>query len=260
MSYLDDHNFDGFWNEVFHQQWKVSQIVYFRHQKIIFLGLVKYYGIWTSKQIKHIQSIAMKINNRNYSNCTQHITRNRTKNFFNVGYWWTAEHQENPMFPYAYAVNVDVAPIPHQLFPLMVQPLVSLGLIAQNSTNSICLNDYVQGKEGIQPHLDERTKYCDSTSIEVVRLFNAILMKYGAIQFGKNALFAIPFDVGEVLEMKPWFADSDWIKHSFGAIDTIGHTASFMIRRVRPFLLPMSSQKNEYLATHEQKDKHQTRK
>ena len=248
MSYLDNDNFDNFWTDNFAIKWKVCQVVYFRQQKLIFLGLVKYFGIWKSKEIKSIQCVAMKINNRKYSDCTQHITSNRKKNFLKVGYWYTSEEKAHPMFPYAYAVNIDVAPIPHELFDLLVDPLISLGLIDQNSTNSIAYNDYVEGKEGIQSHLDERTKYDDSAPIEILRLFSGILMKFGAVQHVKNGLFAIPFDVGEVLEMKPWFAGSDWIKHSFGIMDTVGHTGSFMIRRVRPFLLPMAFQKQEYLA------------
>ena len=98
-------------------------------------------------------------------------------------------------------------------------------------------------KEGIHGHLDERTKYDEKHAIFVVRILSSIYMRFGAVRFGKNPLFMIPFAANSVMSMRPWFAGADWIKHCIDIKDMSTTTGSFMIRRIYPFLLMMAAQK-----------------
>ena len=252
MTSSDDTNFDYFWNENFKDQWIHWNVIYLRQQKFNVLGLNQYYNIWTSNEINQIENVGNLINDRKYIDKTQENSFTRQKNFEGAGYEWLQEHKTNDKrFNFGYGITIQVHPIEPQVIRLIVNKLESLQLLPLNSINAIAYNNYVaskkmptQASEGTKVHLDERTKFDDNTSIHILRLLSGIFMRFGAGHFNKSPMFMIPFDKNTLLEMKPWFAGCDWIKHSIDPKETGGHTACFIVRRVRPFLLPMCQYKH----------------
>ena len=244
ISRLDLINNQSIWDECFQCLWNKSNVIFINQQKYYQTGLIILKNIWNDKEIADIQKTATKINGGTYNDKTQDKSQNRIKNFLGGGgYDYTSEQKTDPMFNYGAAITTQVASIPHEAHDQVIKRLEQVKLITRNACNALAINFYFDGKKGIASHLDERTKFHEAHPIHVLRLFSAIYMRFGTVRFGQNPMFLIPFDTGDVLQMNPWFAGSDWIKHSIDIKDINGTTASIMIRRIRPVLLLMSYQK-----------------
>jgi hypothetical protein len=76
-------------------------------------------------------------------------TLKRTKFFFGYRYMWTKTQLMEPLSNVAAGVRADVSQAPVWMKSILEDPLVSAGIVEKNFINSIALNVYHDGSEGL---------------------------------------------------------------------------------------------------------------
>lgn len=76
-------------------------------------------------------------------------TLKRTKFFFGYRYMWTRTQLMEPLSNVAAGVRADVSQPPVWMKSILEDPLVSAGIVEKNFINSIALNVYHDGSEGL---------------------------------------------------------------------------------------------------------------
>ena len=83
----------------------------------------------------------------------------RTKFFFGSRYMWSAQQIAEPHSSLAAGIRTDVSPIPGWIVNKVENPLVSNGIIPPSFINSIALNVYHDGEEGLGQHFDDAIRF-----------------------------------------------------------------------------------------------------
>lgn len=77
-----------------------------------------------------------------------------------VRYLWTKDQMSDMDAHVAGGVRVDVPPPPSWMKHLVEAPLVDAGVLPPNYIDSVALNIYQDGSEGIQSHYDDAHRFC----------------------------------------------------------------------------------------------------
>ena len=83
----------------------------------------------------------------------------RTKFFFGSRYMWSALQICEPHASLAGGIRTDVSPIPSWMIEKVEGPLVENGIIPKDFINSLALNVYHDGEEGLGQHFDDAIRF-----------------------------------------------------------------------------------------------------
>lgn len=83
----------------------------------------------------------------------------RTKFFFGSRYMWSAQQLCEPHAHVAGGIRTDVSPIPGWMIEKIEKPLVEDGIIPKDFINSLALNVYHDGEEGLGQHFDDAVRF-----------------------------------------------------------------------------------------------------
>jgi hypothetical protein len=105
-------------------------------------------------------------------------TLKRTKFFFGFRYMWTKTQLQEPLSNVAAGVRADVSQAPVWMKSVLEEPLVQSRIIEKDFINSIALNVYHDGSEGLAQHFDDATRF--KQPIYTVRLFSDSRLSFGS--------------------------------------------------------------------------------
>lgn len=91
---------------------------------------------------------------------------------------WTKTQLLEPLSNVAAGVRADVSQPPIWMKAVLEEPLVHAGIIEKNFINSIALNVYHDGSEGLAQHFDDATRF--KQPIFTVRLFSDSRLSFGS--------------------------------------------------------------------------------
>lgn len=101
----------------------------------------------------------------------------RTKFFFGSRYMWSAHQLAEPHSHVAGGIRTDVSPIPGWMVDKVETPLVQDRIIPENFINSIALNIYHDGEEGLGQHYDDAVRFKQVRSCHAAHLLSASLFR-----------------------------------------------------------------------------------
>lgn len=105
-------------------------------------------------------------------------TLKRTKFFFGFRYMWTRTQILEPLSNVAAGVRADVSQPPVWMKTTLEEPLVNAGIIEKDFVNSVALNVYHDGSEGLAQHFDDATRF--KQPIYTLRLFSDSRLSFGS--------------------------------------------------------------------------------
>jgi len=118
----------------------------------------------------------------------------RTKFFFGSRYMWSAHQLAEPHSHVAGGIRTDVSPIPGWMVDKVETPLVQDQIIPANFINSIALNIYHDGEEGLGQHYDDAVRFKQVASghpadlLAAHLLGRASLLRLAAVQLLQRRL------------------------------------------------------------------------
>ncbi|GLI69492.1 hypothetical protein VaNZ11_014126, partial [Volvox africanus] len=161
------------------------------------------------------------------------VALKRTKMFFGARYLWTREQMSQADARIAGGVRVDVPPPLRWMRHQVEEPLVGCGVIPRGFVDSIALNLYHDGSEGIQSHYDDAARF--RRPIYSLRLFSDSRLSFGGHLFGNtNNDFFVPMPRGCVTVMEDDSYAANGIKHCVRPADMAGKSAALILRGIRP--------------------------
>ena len=83
----------------------------------------------------------------------------RTKFFFGARYMWSRGQLSEPFSFVGAGVRTDVSEPPAWLRNSVEKPMVDGGIIPKDFVNSITMNVYHDGKEGLAQHFDDAVRF-----------------------------------------------------------------------------------------------------
>jgi hypothetical protein len=142
--------------------------------------------------------------------CTNEKVR-RTKFFFGSRYIWSRQQLSEVHSMVGAGIRTDVSEAPKWMKKTVEDPLVKEGIIPPDFINSIALNVYHDGKEGLAQHFDDAVRFKQVNSINflkfqpifTVRLFSDSRLSFGSQFYGFcNGAFSIPLPRGCIAVME----------------------------------------------------------
>ena len=160
-------------------------------------------------------------------------TLKRTKFFFGYRYMWTKTQLQEPLSNVAAGVRADVSQPPLWMKTVLEEPLVNAGIIEKEFINSIALNVYHDGSEGLAQHFDDATRF--KQPIFTVRLFSDSRLSFGSQFYGYcNGAFTIPLPRGCVCVMEEGSYSANGVKHCIRPCDMTGKSSAVILRQMHP--------------------------
>merc|ERR1711907_693191 len=83
----------------------------------------------------------------------------RTKFFFGYRYMWSAQQLNEPFSNISAGVRNDVSPIPLWMKKKIEKPMVDAEVCEKDFINSIAMNIYHDGEEGLGQHFDDAVRF-----------------------------------------------------------------------------------------------------
>ncbi|KAI3425137.1 hypothetical protein D9Q98_008908 [Chlorella vulgaris] len=157
----------------------------------------------------------------------------RSKYFFGARYLWTRDQLAEPDSKVAGGVRIDVPTCPAWMRRQVEAPLVAASLVEPSFVDSIALNMYHDGSEGIQSHMDDAQRF--SQPILSLRLFSDSRLSFGTQLYGyTNGSFCIPLPRGCVMVMEQGGYAANGLKHCVRPTDMAGKSAGMILRQINP--------------------------
>lgn len=161
----------------------------------------------------------------------------RTKFFFGYRYMWTRCQLAEPNSYIGAGVRKDVTPPPSWVDKVK-GPLEECGIVPKDFINSVAINVYHDGKEGLAQHFDDAVRFKQvkrslMQPIFTVRLFSDARLSFGSQLYGFcNGAFVIPLPRGCVCVMKENSYAANGVKHCVRPIDMAGKSAAIILRQM----------------------------
>ena len=112
-------------------------------------------------------------------------------------------------------------------------PLVKEGIIEKGFLNSIALNVYHDGTEGLAQHFDDATRF--KQPIYTLRLFSDSRLSFGSQYYGFcNSSFFVPLPRGCICVMEEASYSANGIKHCIRPCDMTGKSSAVIMRQMHP--------------------------
>ena len=160
----------------------------------------------------------------------------RTKFFFGTRYMWTATQLAEKQSRIAGGVRVDVSETPSWMKKRIEAPLVSAGIIEKDFINSIAMNIYHDGKEGLAQHFDDAVRF--KQPIYTVKLDSDSRLSFGSQFYGYlNGAFCIPCPRGAVCMLEEFSYSANSAKHCVRPCDLAGRSITIILRQIHPFIM-----------------------
>ena len=210
------------------------------------VGITTYSGFFSQEELNNLEELARNTENdfqkgRFITNTAQptygaggHIKR--TKFFFGSRYMWTACQLAERQSKVAAGVRVDVSPTPKWMKEGIEEPLVEAGIIEKDFINSIAMNIYHDGKEGLAQHFDDAVRF--KQPIYTVKLGSDSRLSFGSQFYGYlNGAFCIPCPRGVVCVMEECSYAANAAKHCVRPCDLTGRSITLILRQIHPFIM-----------------------
>ena len=173
-------------------------------------------------------------------------TLKRTKFFFGYRYMWTKTQLQEPLSNVAAGVRCDVSQPPVWMKTVLEQPLVKAGIIEKDFINSIALNVYHDGSEGLAQHFDDATRF--KQPIFTVRLFSDSRLSFGSQYYGFcNGAFTIPLPRGCICVMEEGSYSANGVKHCIRPCDMTGKSSAVILRQMHPSVVQEATKYDRYV-------------
>ena len=132
----------------------------------------------------------------------------RTKFFFGARYIWSNAQLADPLSKVAAGVRVDVSPVPEWMRAGVEAPMVRAGVVPRDFINSIALNIYHDGHEGLAQHFDDATRF--RQPIFSLRVFSDARLSFGSQLYTFcNGAFCVPLSRGGARQVRRVHLPSD---------------------------------------------------
>jgi hypothetical protein len=160
----------------------------------------------------------------------------RTKFFFGSRYMWTACQLAERQSNIAAGVRNDVSPTPHWMHSEIVGPLERAGILTPGFINSIAMNIYHDGTEGLAQHFDDATRF--HQPICTVKLGSDSRLSFGSQFYGFcNGAFCVPCPRGAVAIMEEYSYAANRAKHCVRPCDLTGRSITMILRQIHPKIM-----------------------
>ena len=160
-------------------------------------------------------------------------TLKRTKFFFGFRYMWTRTQLLEPLSNVAAGVRADVSQPPVWMKTVLEEPLVNAGIVEKDFINSVALNVYHDGSEGLAQHFDDATRF--KQPIYTLRLFSDSRLSFGSQYYGFcNGAFTIPLPRGCIRVMEEGSYSANGVKHCIRPCDMTGKSSAVILRQMHP--------------------------
>jgi hypothetical protein len=207
------------------------------------VGITTYTQLFSLEELSEMELKANELQNKAESgslpDCCFHTTASksgglkRTKYFFGARYLWTRDQLSAADSKVAGGVRADVPAVPQWMKRQVEQPLVQAGLLPPDWIDSIALNMYHDGSEGIQSHFDDAYRF--ERPIHSLRLFSDSRLSFGTQLYGyTNGAFVVPMPRGCMTVMEEGGFAADGMKHCVRPSDMSGKSAGMVLRRINP--------------------------
>ncbi|EGR34097.1 hypothetical protein IMG5_024190 [Ichthyophthirius multifiliis] len=162
--------------------------------------------------------------------CTAEKIR-RTKFFFGSRYMWTKMQLAEPHSYVGAGVRQDVSETPLWIKKKVVQKLENANILPKKFINSLALNVYHDGNEGLAQHFDDATRFMQP--IFTFKLFSDARLSFGSQFYGFcNSAFVIPMPRGSILKLEENSYAANGIKHCVRPCDMTGKNATIIMRQM----------------------------
>ena len=157
----------------------------------------------------------------------------RTKYFFGYRYMWTKNQLSEHFANVAAGVRADVSCPPSWMREKIVKPLEQDKIVEKDFINSIAMNVYQDGTEGLAQHLDDATRF--KQPILTLRLFSDSRLSFGSQYYGFcNSGFFMPLPRGCIAVMEEGGYAANGIKHCVRPCDMTGKSCAIILRQIHP--------------------------
>jgi len=204
------------------------------------VGVTTYNDFYTHDELNLIESKCYETERKFFSNhflpmtgqmtCTSEKVR-RTKFFFGARYMWTRQQLSEAHSMVGAGIRVDVSEQPKWMKDFVEKPMVDAGIMEKDFVNSIAMNVYHDGKEGIAQHFDDAVRF--KQPIYSVRIFSDSRLSFGSQLYGFcNGAFCIPMPRGCITIMEEDSYAANGIKHCVRPTDMTGKSAAIILRQM----------------------------
>ena len=153
----------------------------------------------------------------------------RSKFFFGYRYMWTKYQLSEHYAGVAAGVRCDVSGPPPWIRETLIKPLEQSNLVLKDFINSIAMNIYHDGTEGLAQHYDDATRF--KQPIYTLRLFSDSRLSFGSQYYGFcNSGFFIPLPRGCICVMEEGLYAANGIKHCIRPCDMTGKSCAIILR------------------------------
>ena len=107
------------------------------------------------------------------------------------------------------------------------------GIIAKDFINSVALNVYHDGSEGLAQHFDDATRF--KQPIYTIRLFSDSRLSFGSQYYGFcNSAYFTPLPRGCICVMEEGSYSANGVKHCIRPCDMTGKSSAVILRQMHP--------------------------
>lgn len=115
----------------------------------------------------------------------------------------------------------------------IINPMVKNNIVKENFINSIAMNIYHDGTEGLAQHYDDATRF--RQPIYTLRLFSDSRLSFGSQFYGYyNSGFFIPLPRGCICVMSESGYAANGITHCIRPVDMEGKSVALILRQIHP--------------------------
>ena len=218
----------------------VPSTCYNDKERVYPVGVTTYTCLYDESELqkieKRVEVLEEKISSGGLPTTSFHhsISNNvirRTKTFFGARYLWTRAQTRRVDSDIANGIRIDVPPYPKWVKNLVEQPLLEANVLPDNFVNTVAINIYRDGSEGIQSHYDDSSRF--ARPVVSLRVFSDSRLSFGTQFFGYvNGSFYVPMPRGCVTIMEPLGYGANGIKHSVRPADMTGKSVAIILRQV----------------------------
>mmetsp|Transcript_16910 Transcript_16910/g.14800 ORF Transcript_16910/g.14800 Transcript_16910/m.14800 type:complete len:183 (-) Transcript_16910:67-615(-) len=141
-------------------------------------------------------------------------------------------------------VRVDVSEPPSWIYKQVIDPMVGDKIVEKDFINSIALNVYHDGKEGLAQHFDDAVRF--RQPIYSLRIFSDSRLSFGSQFYGFcNGAFCIPMPRGCITILEEESFAANGIKHCVRPCDMTGKSAALIMRQMHHKVLNEAKQYDE---------------
>ena len=206
-------------------------------------GVTTYTDVYTLKELENLEACADRLQKSAeeeklpstcyHTTVTKSGGLKRTKYFFGARYLWTREQISSADSHVAGGVRVDVPAVQNWMKEFAEAPMVASGVLQPGWVDSVALNMYHDGSEGIQSHYDDSNRF--DRPIHSLRLFSDSRLSFGTQLYGyTNGAFMISMPRGCVTVMEQGGYAADGVKHCVRPADMSIKSAGMVMRRINP--------------------------